>query len=190
MQHIDEQRLEEDIEYRFQYLADFIGFGPDDIKAVQKSAMYIAPAINDFVEATYEKLLSFDATARHFVVRGKDFDGEVADSLDALSGSQEQIKFRKEHLRTYLMQILGRPYDAKMVKYLDTVAKMHTAKGGSAKINVPAIQMNAFMGMLSELFSQRITSLDIDRDEALAMVRAFHKLLWIQNDFINRQYQK
>jgi hypothetical protein len=76
-----------------------------------------------------------------------------------------------------------------MIKYLDTIAKMHTARGGNSKIQVPAVQMNAFMGMLSGLFSERIMTMDLDRDTALRTMRAFQKLLWIQNDFVNRYYQ-
>ena len=189
MQQIDESRLETDLEYRFQFLCEFIGFGPDDIAVIQQSAVHIIPAIDDFVEATYTKLLAYDATARHFVARGAGFTGDVAETLAQLHGGQEQIQFRKEHLRSYFMHVLGRPYDAVMIKYFDAIAKMHTSKGGSSKINVPAVQMNAFMGMLSELFSERIMSLDIERDEAIRTVRAFQKLLWIQNDFISRHYQ-
>lgn len=188
MQQIDEARLETDLQYRFHFLADFMGFGPEDVALIQQSAMHIVPTLDELVEATYAKLLAYDATARHFVVRGTGFTGDVAETLAQLHTNQAQIQFRKEHLKSYFMHILGRPYDASMVKYLDAIAKIHTSKGGSSKIDIPAVQMNAFLGMLAELFSERIMSLDIERDEALRIVRAFHKLLWIQNDFINRHY--
>ncbi len=189
MQHIDESKLETDLEYRFQFLADFIGFGPDDVALIHAVAAPMFAAVDDFVEATYAKLLSYDATARHFVQRGAGFQGDVAASLPDLHQQQEQIQFRKDHLKSYFMHILGRPYDAGMIKYLDAIAKMHTARGGNSKIQVPAVQMNAFMGMLSGLFSERIMTMDLDRDTALRTMRAFQKLLWIQNDFINRYYQ-
>ena len=67
MQHIDEAKLESDPQYRYQYLADFIGFGPDDVKLIQAAAPQIGPRIGELVDRTYEKLLSYDATARHFV---------------------------------------------------------------------------------------------------------------------------
>ncbi|MFT4559922.1 MAG: hypothetical protein ACI92S_005318, partial [Planctomycetaceae bacterium] len=38
MQHIDEAQLESDPQYRYEYLAGFIGFGPDDVKLIQAGA--------------------------------------------------------------------------------------------------------------------------------------------------------
>ena len=35
-----------------------------------------------------------------------------------------------------------------------------------------------------------ILSLDLDRQTSLETVKAFHKLLWIQNDLIGRWYRK
>ena len=35
MQTIDESRLETDPQYRYEFLAGFIGFGPDDVKLVR-----------------------------------------------------------------------------------------------------------------------------------------------------------
>ena len=56
MKAIDESRLETDLEYRYQYLAEFIGFGPDDQTAIQMSAMYLGPMIPELVDATYARL--------------------------------------------------------------------------------------------------------------------------------------
>ena len=36
MQTIDEPRLESDSQYRFEFLASFIGFGPEDVKLSPK----------------------------------------------------------------------------------------------------------------------------------------------------------
>ena len=69
MQTIDEARLETDPQYRYEYLAGFIGFGPEDASLIQMSAPLLGPLIPQLVEKTYEKLLSYDATARHFVPR-------------------------------------------------------------------------------------------------------------------------
>src|SRR5688500_4143634 len=37
IKHIDEPRLESDLSYRFGYLAEFMGFGPDDIATIHAS---------------------------------------------------------------------------------------------------------------------------------------------------------
>lgn len=189
MQQVDEAKLETDLTYRFQYLADFIGFDSNDASAVQGSAPYLGPMIPELVEKSYEKLLSRDATARHFIPRQSGFEGAVPGQLSDLTANHPQIQFRKEHLSRYFMQILGRSCDEQMVRYLDMVGKIHTPKAGSADIDVPAVQMNALMGYLSDMLTEAISTLPVDTATMLKTVRAFNKLLWIQNDFINRHYQ-
>jgi hypothetical protein len=138
MQSIDEARLETDSQYRYEYLAGFMGFGPEDAALIQASAPFLGPLIPQLVETTYEKLLSYDATARHFVPRQAGYEGPLPEGVANLKLSHPQVRFRKEHLSRYFMQLLGRSYDAKMVQYLDMVGKMHTPKAGSKEIDVPA----------------------------------------------------
>lgn len=188
MKTIDEHRLEEDLAYRFEYAREFLDFGDDDVAAIRELIASLGPRVDTIVERTYEKLLAFDATARHFVVRGTGFEGPLPAGAEELTGDSEQIKFRKTHLRSYLLNLLGRPYDGSMATYLDTVAKMHTPKSGNARIDVPRSQMNIFMGMLSVLLINEIAALDLDRDKAVRAIKAFTKVMWIQNDFVNRHY--
>lgn len=189
MQTIDEARLETDPQYRYEYLAEFIGFGPEDASLIQASAPFLGPLIPQLVEKTYEKLLSYDATARHFVPRQAGYEGPLPGDLAHLTANHPQIRFRKEHLSRYFMQLLGRSYDAKMVQYLDMVGKMHTPKAGNPEIDVPLVQMNALMGLLADVLTDAISQQPLDASTSLRTLRAFHKLLWIQNDFINRHYQ-
>jgi hypothetical protein len=189
MKTIDEQQLELDAQYRYQYLCEFIGFGAEDIAFIHASVGRLAPKIPQLVERTYERLLSYDATARHFVPRQHGHDGEVPTNLAELSQQHAQIKFRKEHLLRYLMQLIGSPYNARMVTYLDMVGKMHTPKAGNKAIDVPLVQMNALMGLLSDLLLELIHELPLEPTQRNRTSRAFQKLLWIQNDFITRHYQ-
>ena len=76
-----------------------------------------------------------------------------------------------------------------MIGYLDMVGKMHTPKAGSAEIDVPLVQMNALLGFVSDALTATILGLGLDRDSETRTLRAFNKLLWIQNDLIARHYQ-
>jgi hypothetical protein len=189
MKHIDEARLESDLGYRFEYLAEFMGFGPDDVAAIHGSAAALAPLVPSLVDAVYDKLHTYDSTWRHFVPRQTGYTGEVPTDLKHLTMSHEQIKFRKEHLGRYLVSLVTKPYDAKMVVYLDMVGKMHTPKAGSKALDVPLVQMNALMGFVSDAFTATILSLNLPRDVEARTLRAFQKLLWLQNDLITRHYQ-
>ena len=188
MQHIDEAALETDIQQRYDYLANFIGFDADDVKLIQASAPHIGPHIAEMVDRTYEKLLAFDSTARHFLPQQHGSDVEPAENLAELSKDHPQIQFRKDHLNRYFMSLIGRAYDAKMVVYLDMVGKIHTTNAGSNEIAVPLVQMNALMGLISDIIIQTLAASPLDDSTTLKTIRAWQKLLWIQNDFVNRHY--
>lgn len=189
MQHIDEPRLENDLAYRFGYLIDFMGFGEADIAAIHGAAGHLAPLVPSLVDAVYDKLFSYDATKRHFVPRQHGYEGDVPESIDTLSQDHAMIEFRKQHLGRYLTALVTKPYDGKMVAYLDTVGKIHTPKAGSAELDVPLVQMNALMGFVADALTATILSIGLDRETEVNTLRAFNKLLWLQNDLITRHYQ-
>ncbi len=188
IKNIDEPRLEKDLAYRFQYLADFMGFGPRDVELIHAAAAHLAPLVPDLVDAVYVKLFGFDATKRHFVPRQFGYEGAVPTDLASLSLDHPQIKFRKEHLGNYLKKLVTGAYDGKMVSYLDFVGKIHTPKAGSKELNVPLVQMNALMGFVSDALLATIVGLPLDSQTKAETLRAFNKLLWLQNDLIVRHY--
>jgi hypothetical protein len=189
MTHIDEGRLEADLQYRFGYISKFIGFTEEDIESIHQAATALAPLVPELVDAVYEKLRGYDATWRHFVPRQHGYAGEVAHDVESLGMDHEVIRFRKQHLGRYLAGLVTREYDPKMVVYLDTVGKMHTPAAGSEELDVPLVQMNALLGFVSDALIGTILGLGLPREEEVRTLRAFNKLLWIQNDLINRHYQ-
>ena len=189
MKHIDERRLETDLDYRFAYLIEFIGFGEQDIQAIHQSAGALAPLVPGLVDAVYDKLFEYDATKRHFVPRQSGYEGTVPTDLASLTQDHEMIQFRKQHLGRYLAALVTKPYDGTMVGYLDMVGKIHTPKAGSKELNVPLVQMNALLGFVSDALVHTILNLNLPRPVEITTLRAFNKLLWIQNDLITRHYQ-
>lgn len=189
MQHIDEARLESDLAYRFDYLVRFIGFGAEDVQAIHAAAPALAPLVPTLVDAVYQKLHQQDATWRHFVPRQSGYTGTVGASLEEVTLDHPTIAFRKEHLSRYLTALVTRTYDEKMVAYLDMVGKIHTSAAGSKQLHVPLVQMNALMGFVADALTSTILSLNLARTLETSMLRAFQKLLWLQNDLITRHYQ-
>lgn len=188
MKTIDESRLEADVEYRFGYLAEFMGFSDEDIATIHAAAPALGPLVPGLVDAVYDKLFGYDATKRHFVPCQSGYDGPVPDSIDDLSQDHEMIEFRKGHLANYLKTLVTRPYDGSLVKYLDHVGRIHTRKSGSARLDIPLVQMNALLGFVSDAIVNTILGLGLDQDVRSRTLRAFNKLLWLQNDLINRHY--
>jgi hypothetical protein len=140
------------------------------------------------VDAVYVKLFSYDSTRRHFVPRQFGYEGPVPTDLESLDLNHEQIQFRKAHLARYLERLVTGSYDGKMVSYLDFVGKIHTPRAGSKELNVPLVQMNALMGFVADALLATIQGLDLDEEARARTLRAFNKLLWLQNDLIVRHY--
>ena len=190
MMQINEHRLESDLDYRFRYVSGFIGFGKADVAAIHAAAPVLAPLVPALVDAVYTQLRRFDATWRHFLPRQSGYEGPVPMSLEELTDNHPMVLFRKEHLARYLQALVTKPYDGKMVGYLDMVGKIHTAKAGSVELVVPLVQMNALLGFVSDALTSTILGLGLDRQTEVQTLRAFNKLLWLQNDLINRHYQE
>ncbi|RYX81451.1 hypothetical protein EON83_23960 [bacterium] len=192
MKHIDEARLETDSAYRFGYVAEFMGFGEEDIAVIHGAAPLLAPVVPALVDAVYDKLQGYDATWRHFVPAQAGLDlAEGATNtrtVATLAMDDEHIQFRKQHLGRYLAHLVTAPYDGKMVAFLDMVGKMHTPKAGNKNLDVPLVQMNALMGFVHDAINATILGFDIPADAKAKAIRAFSKLLWIQSDFITRHY--
>jgi hypothetical protein len=188
MQHIDEPRLETDLQYRFDYLAEFMGFGSDDIAVIHGAAPLLAPLVPDLVDAVYQKLHTYDATWRHFLPRQAGYEGDTPLTLKQLTLDHPQIIFRKQHLARYLEKLVTAKYDGKMVQYLDFVGQMHTAAKGNPHIVVPLVQMNALLGFVADAVNATILGADLPGEAKAKAIRAFSKLLWIQNDLIVRHY--
>jgi len=190
--NIDEGRLETDLVYRFSYLQDFIGLTEEDVDAIHASAEHLAPLVPGLVDAVYDKLFSFDATKRHFVPKQFGYEGAVPESIEVLTRDHEMIEFRKQHLGRYLTRLVTKPYNVDMFKYLDLVGAMHTPSKGSAKLDVPLVQMNALMGFVADALIATVLGLELELPRAteVKVLRGFNKLLWIQNDLITRHYQK
>ena len=190
MIHVNELRLESDLSYRFQYTSEFIGFGAEDVAAIHAAAPVLAPVVPILVDAVYDQLHRYDATWRHFLPRQTGYEGAVPKALEEVTQDHEMIRFRKEHLARYLTALVSKPYDGKMVAYLDMVGKMHTSKAGAAELAVPLVQMNALLGFVADALTNTILSLCLERGQEIRTLRAFGKLLWLQNDLINRHFQE
>lgn len=188
MTTIDELRLESDLTYRFKYLAEFMHLIHEDIQIIQDAAPLLTPKVPALVNAVYEQLHEYDATWRHFLPAQPKDKELLARALENLNENHEIIKNRKEHLARYLVTLVTKPYDDKMQFYLNMVGKIHTSKAGNPKTSIPLIQMNALLGFVSDALLCTILSLNLERYLEIATIRAFNKLLWIQNDLINRHY--
>ncbi|KAF9963070.1 hypothetical protein BGZ65_006135 [Modicella reniformis] len=191
MEHIDRAQLYKDTVYRFQYVANFMDFGEEDIAAIKGAAELLKPLVPAVVNAVYAKLHQFDITWEVMAKRHEGFtpSKSVIEDSAQLTEDAEQIKFRKDMLSRYFARLLENPYDERMIKYLDYVARIHTdTPNKKSKINVDLIHINALLGYVETVLIGGVKSLNLDRDTEFKAVTAFGKLLWIQNDFFIKFY--
>ena len=190
MQTVNEERLETDLGYRFGWVSEFMGFGAAEIDRIHQAAPLLAPHVPGLVDAVYDKLFRYTSTLRHFVPRQSGYSGVTPESLSELTQDHAMIQFRKSHLTAYLVALVTKQYDLRMVEFLNRVGAIHTPLAGSPNLHVPLVQMNALMGFVADALLATICQLGLDRTAEVETLRAFSKLLWLQNDLITRHYQQ
>ncbi len=169
---IDEVRLEKDPDYRFAYLADFIGLTELDRVVIRGARSVLEPRLDRMVNTLTGRVMAFEPAARHF--RGA--DGTV---------DKEGIT---AHLRGYLVRLLTEPGGKGFGGYLDEVGAIHRAHTGSRDVDVPEVQVNALLGFISDQVVRTVIELELPLRQRIRAIRAFNKLLWIQNDLMRRHY--
>lgn len=187
MEHVDEPRLQHDVEYRAAFLLSFIGFGPEDRQAIQTVVPVLEPLVPHFVDGMYHKLLSYDATARYFLERHEGYGGQVPASLEGVHPRHELVMFRKARLAVYLGTLLAGELDHEVLSYLDRVGRMHTALAGSPRLSVPPLYLGAMLAFLADAIQATIARQDhLEPEARFRAIRAFSKLFWLQNDLMTR----
>ena len=98
MQYIDPFTLS-DLPSRIAYLSSFLEVTAADSEVLMAAKPLITPLVPTVLDAVYSKLLSFDVTAKAFVARNTDYEGETPKDTSGLSLEHPQIMYRKDFLR-------------------------------------------------------------------------------------------
>ncbi|KAK0125268.1 hypothetical protein ONS96_009123 [Cadophora gregata f. sp. sojae] len=197
MQHISPSSLEK-LPSRISYLSTFLDLTPLDGEALLAAKPLIAPLIPTILDAVYSKLLSFDITAKAFVPKNTDYEGELVKSVRELTLEHPQIALRKDFLKNYLVKLVSTtdltPTSPFWV-YLNNVGIMHTGQPGfkhcakRPELRVEYIHMGALLGYVVDIVIGAVMSMDvIDIEMKCKVIRALNKVVWIQNDLMARHY--
>jgi len=197
MQHISPSSLE-DLSSRISYLSAFLDLTPSDGEALLAAKPLVAPLIPTILDAVYRKLLSFDITAKAFVPKNTDYEGELVKNVQELTLDHPQIALRKDFLKNYLVKLVSTtdltPTSPFWV-YLNNVGIMHTGQPGfkhrvkRPELRVEYIHMGALLGYVVDIVVGAVMSMDvIDNDMKCKVIRALNKVVWIQNDLMARHY--
>jgi len=199
MQHIAPATLR-NLPDRIAYLTAFLNFTAADASYLHAAAPIVKPLIPVVVDTVYVKLLSFDITAKAFIPRQTGFEDTSLDEktrkVEDLNQEDKQIKFRKGFLIRYLAKLVEMKYDnEKDWEYLDKVAIMHTGQLGfqsrakKPALRVELIHMSALLGYVMDILLEAVINHPtLDSETKAGVLRAFNKVIWIQNDLFSRHY--
>lgn len=195
MEHLDHDKLYTDMQYRYKYVAKFIGFTEKDQEMLHKSASVVAGLVPTLVDAVYDRLFQFDATWEHFAYDQEGIkvkDSSKRGDVNQVTMDSEVIKFRKTMLTKYLKKLVTSEWNVSYLKYLDWVGHIHTTTPlKKSTINVEYIHCNALFGYLSSVVIESLSKCtEWDDDTRVAIASAYNKFFWIQNDFFAKYYVK
>lgn len=188
-EHIEGDRLNGDLRYRFDYLAKFLHFTEHDIAAIQTLAKLVLPRVPVIVDAVYRKLFQFDITKNFFVLRNDGFDGRL-DTSEALSIDCAQMTYRRDMLSGYLKRVLlQQQWTDDFLCFLSRVGKMHTQHAGPTSINVDYIHINATLSYIEMQFIEIVCHAEnVDDAAKKDILLALNKVFRIQSDLFVLHY--
>ena len=201
MKHIPSSSLS-DLPSRQSYTQSFLAFAPTDGSAIQASGPFIKPLIPTILNNIYTKLLSYDITAAAFVPKLGRSDASDAEQEPSapqqLSLDHPHIKRQMGFLRGYLLRLTASSDwtpDSEVWVYMDKVAVMHTGEPGfkhraaRPELRVDYMHMALLLGYVEDIVIGAVMNMEeLDSDTKSAVVRAWNKVLWIQNDLFSRHY--
>ncbi|OJD15743.1 hypothetical protein AJ78_04041 [Emergomyces pasteurianus Ep9510] len=198
--HVDEDSLA-NLKSRITYVKGFLHFTEQDGALIQSAKDVVAPAVPAVLDAVYTHLLSFDITAKSFVPRQPEQNAKdpiAATSVAELSLDHPNIVHRKDFLKNYLVRLVSNKDwsdESSFWDYLDKVGIMHTGQAGfkhrekRPKLRVEVMHMSLLLGFVEEIVLKAILAAEeLDLQAKTAVITAFNKLLWIQNDLFQRHY--
>ncbi|BGP14551.1 hypothetical protein JCM10213v2_002500 [Rhodosporidiobolus nylandii] len=184
-----------DLDWRVAFGRDFIGFTEEDGKALNSVAKLVTPLINPIVDAVYVHL-----TKAFFLKRNVGFEGEHAETLDKLTLTDDQIAFRKTFLRVYVAKCFTSDFEKFQTwEYFDKVSQMHTGLAGfkhranKDPLVVDLQPMALLLGWVEDVVIKAVMEIPNETADVAtktAVLRAFNKLMWLQNDSFNKWYAK
>ena len=165
---VDEARLETDPVYRFAFVRQYVGLSDADLALVRASRALMAPLVPDLLAAVHGRLTGWACTRRHF-------------------RSDELVTV---HLRGYVESLLLLRGDEALGPWFARVAGAHRADAGDPAVSVPLVQIDALLGFIADQVIVAITGLALSPERTIAAIRAFSKLLWVQNDMFQWRYAR
>ncbi|GAA5967209.1 hypothetical protein JCM11641_000478 [Rhodosporidiobolus odoratus] len=196
--HVDRERLNTDVLYRVQFDRDFVEFTKEDEEILHAAAPLVLPITMEIVDGVYEHLFMFSNTKEVFLKREEGYEGELAKSADELTLDHPQILLRKKFLTLWLAKIMTANFESpEFWQYLDAAGSMHTGRPAfkhrlnKAPLIVSLQYLSLTLAWIQDVFLTIVMNIprhELSSSRKLKILRAFNKIIAIQQDLFQRHY--
>ncbi|KAH6909294.1 Protoglobin-domain-containing protein [Coprinopsis sp. MPI-PUGE-AT-0042] len=194
----DEDAIYKDLRERVRYLTHFVSFTEQDVEALNEFQPILLPLVDQLVDNVYHQLFKFDVTKQVFMPRKGGEEGRMMSDLHDLALDAPQIEMRKKTFAVYMRKLVTSDYnDFATWQYFDQIGIMHTGQNelkhrrlmGKAPLYVDLMHLSLLLAWTLDVLTPVILSYaEYPLSRRIDIMRAFQKVVWIQNDLFTRHY--
>jgi nitrite reductase/ring-hydroxylating ferredoxin subunit/hemoglobin-like flavoprotein len=161
----------------FRYMAEFVGFTPDDAATIRQTRPIIEKHLPDIVSKFYTHLLRYPPTRKVFLKK----DGSV---------DQEYVELRMRHLTNFWLRTASGEFDDNYARYVDYVGRAHTSHGADPHIYIAERYVIGQVGFVQHAISDVIARelRESNPDLEFRAVEAWDKLMMVLLELLSRAY--
>ncbi|BGP14567.1 hypothetical protein JCM10213v2_002516 [Rhodosporidiobolus nylandii] len=189
VQRIDRERLQTDLQYRVAWDREFVEFTKDDEDTLHAAAP---------VDGTYEHLFLWSNTKEVFLKREQGYQGDLVDRLEDLKLDHPQMLLRKKFLTMWVSKIMTADFASlEFWQYLDKVGEMHTGRPAfkhrqnKQPLIVDLQYLSLTLAWIEDVVLTIVMNIprhELSSSRKLKILRAFNKVIAMQQDLFQRHY--
>jgi hypothetical protein len=180
---VDEDRLDTDLYYRFQFLAEYFNFTNRDIAFIHEHIEFIKSLVPRVIEKSLEKLLNFDVTRRLLLGTIHGVATELTTDPDELTMQSPSIKQRATVFEELFYEMFSSKFDEEY--FNKTLARRLSYKWGNKMVDVPMALNSAANMNVQLLFAEYTLNSDLPLEIRSNLALVLSKVLNIYVDMTN-----
>ena len=161
----------------FQFMAEFIGFTPEDAATIRETRFIIEKYIPTIVADFYTNLLRYPATRRIFLKKNGTLD-------------QDYLEMRMHHQAGFWRRTASGVFDEDYARFVDYVGRAHTSQGADPKIYIAERYVMGMVGFVQNRIAEALAAElhHLDPDLELRGIKAWNRLMMVLLETLARPY--
>lgn len=161
----------------FRYMAEFVGFGPEDVETVRRSKPYLEKHLPEIIDKFYAHVLRYPPLRKFFLKK----DGTI---------DQEYLELRMRHQSNFWVRTADAVFDDDYARFLDYVGRAHTSRGADPRIYIAERYVIGQVGFLSHAIAEAMSKelRHVDEDFEAQAIESWNKVTMIILEMLARAY--